>query len=287
MCHGLPLGQIFAPDQGSTGFSDAVSSMSEDLPDELGYLQHPICRHWLDAVALDPALFQVDWVSRADIRASIVTPSNTPTEEHPFDQSLFSLDYGLAFRLHRDCALALMPKTTLAHYLSCEANTIKYAFPEGSTLHGAVAEACPYMWIFRPPIYKTWLTKFGFNGFIDTASLPPYFTEFLSVPMKWKDAEAWKLPLEMMEESEARVDEAKEVEYSSLATSIAIRLDAATLALVRSAKPSPAASPLTNATLILRLATVVSTSLTSPPPRFKAAHTAGVGHAGATRATGF
>jgi hypothetical protein len=44
MCHGLPLGQIFAPDQGSTGFREALFLMGEGLPDELGYLNHPICR---------------------------------------------------------------------------------------------------------------------------------------------------------------------------------------------------------------------------------------------------
>jgi hypothetical protein len=137
------------------------------------------------------------------------------------------LDYGLAFRIHHDCALALMPKTTLAHYLSCEANTIKYAFPEGTTLHGAMAEACPYMWIFHPPKYTSWLTKFGFNGFIDTATMPPYFTEFLSVPMKWRETEAWQLPLETLEESEARLDEVEEMEYCSLATSIASKAAAA------------------------------------------------------------
>jgi hypothetical protein len=51
--------------------------------------------------------------------------------------------------------------------------------------------------------------------------MPPYFTEFLSVPMKWRETEAWPLPLETVEESEARLDEVEEMEYSSLATSIA------------------------------------------------------------------
>jgi hypothetical protein len=243
MCHGLPLGQIFAPEQGSTGFRDALFLMSADLPDELGYLNHPIFCRWLDAVALDPATFQVDWVSRADIKDSIVTPSDTPTDAKPFVRSLFSLDYGLvAFRIHRDCALASMPKTTLAHYLSCEANIIKYAFPKGCTLHGAVAEACPYMWIFRPPKYTTWLTKFGFNGFIDLATLPPYFSDFLIVHMKWKEAEAWQLPLETLDESQARLDEADEMEYSSLATSIANQVAAATSAAgKRKAVPADAA----------------------------------------------
>ena len=44
--------------------------------------------------------------------------------------------------------------------------------------------------------------------------------------MKWKGADAWTLPLETMEESQGRADKANEMEYSSLATSIAKKVAA-------------------------------------------------------------
>jgi hypothetical protein len=100
--HGLPMGQIFAPDLGAEGLRSALDVMAPGLSDELGYLQHPLFRCWLELATDDPDSICTYWVARADVKYSLVTPEDVSTSAQPFSLPLFSLDYGLAYGLHRE-----------------------------------------------------------------------------------------------------------------------------------------------------------------------------------------
>jgi hypothetical protein len=112
--HGLPMGQSFTADIGADSFATAIDSMATDLADDIGFICHPWLCHWLDLVKANPMHFCMQWVSQADIHDSIANPAEPPSVAIPLSMPLFSLDYGLAYSLHRDCIVRRIRQT---HYL--------------------------------------------------------------------------------------------------------------------------------------------------------------------------
>jgi hypothetical protein len=106
--HGLPLGQIFSVTCGAEGLGEALDQMVPGLAAELEFLLHPWCCRWLDLVKATPSAFVTKWVTCDDIRDSLVLQDTAPDPAKLFSLPLFSLDYGLAYKLHRDCILALV-----------------------------------------------------------------------------------------------------------------------------------------------------------------------------------
>jgi hypothetical protein len=150
--HGLPMGQIFAPDLEAEGFSSALDAMAPGLSDELGYLQHPLFRRWLELATDDPDRICTHWVARADVKDSLVTSEDvSTTPAKPFSLPVFFLDYGLAFGLHRDCIIASTKRLILKRFLLYEQAARQHTFPSGSTLYGTSVERSVYLWITRPP----------------------------------------------------------------------------------------------------------------------------------------
>jgi hypothetical protein len=70
------MGQIFAINLGAEGFSSTLDVMAPGLSDELGYLQHPWFRPWLELVKDDPDCMCTHWVARANVKDSLVTPKD-------------------------------------------------------------------------------------------------------------------------------------------------------------------------------------------------------------------
>jgi hypothetical protein len=111
----------------------------------------------LELVKDDPDRLCTHWVTRADVKDSIVTPEDVSTPARPFSSlPVFSLDYGLAYGLHRDCIIASMKKLILKRFLLYEQAAHQHAFPSGSTLYGTSVERSMYLWIARPPKIRSW-----------------------------------------------------------------------------------------------------------------------------------
>ena len=138
--HGFPMGQIFSTDLGADGFTNAMDSLATDLAEDIGFISHPWFWRWLDLVKDNPQQFQTQWVSRADIQASIVRPEEPSSAETPFSLFLFSLDYSLAYVLHRDCIIASTKALILKRFLQYEKAAREHAFPIGSPLYGTRIE---------------------------------------------------------------------------------------------------------------------------------------------------
>jgi hypothetical protein len=115
--HGLPMGQIFSMELGMDGFVEALEAMAPGLAEDLGYVSHPWFRCWLDVVKASPTSLQMDWVARSNVSDSITLTEAAATRAKPFSLALFSLNYSLAYRLHRDCLLALISKMILLRFL--------------------------------------------------------------------------------------------------------------------------------------------------------------------------
>jgi hypothetical protein len=108
MYHGHPMGQIFSTDLSADGFVEALEAMATGLPNELGYVQHA----WSH-----PERLKTNWVQQSDIQDSLVLPLDKALPTKPFSLPLFSLDYGLAYSLHRDCMILRMTKTVLKIFI--------------------------------------------------------------------------------------------------------------------------------------------------------------------------
>jgi hypothetical protein len=213
------MGQIFATDLGADGFCSALDTMAPGLADELGYLHHPWFRRWLELVQSHSARLCTHWVARTDVQASIVLPEDTPTQVRPFSLSVFSLDYGLAYSLHRDCIIASTKKLVLKRYLQYEQAALKHAFPAGSTLHGTSVERSAYLWIARPPKIRSWHKDMGIAGFLKPETLPAYFQDRVAIYVGWNEP-APSVPWESNEEAQLRLSEEDVFDQSDLASQI-------------------------------------------------------------------
>jgi hypothetical protein len=217
--HGLPMGQIFSTELGADGFADAIDSMAPGLADDIGFIRHPWLHHWLDLVKSNPQPFRTQWVSQVDIRDSIPSPEEPPTAELPFSMPLFSLDYGLAYALHRDCIVASTKALILKQFLQYEKAARLHAFPIGSQLHGTCIERSVYLWIVRPPQIKSWHCDLGIAGFIKPSTLPAYFRCRVTIYVAWNKA-APLAPWETNEETQIRLSEDDVFENIELASQI-------------------------------------------------------------------
>jgi hypothetical protein len=74
-----------------------------------------------------------------------VSPEETPTNTQPFSLPVFSLNYGLAYALHRDCIVTSTKKIILKRYLLYEKDAHLHAFPAGWPLHGTCTERSIYL----------------------------------------------------------------------------------------------------------------------------------------------
>lgn len=134
------------------GFGYALDQMVPGLIAELEFLSHQWCHHWLDLVKANPSTSFTDSVMCDDIHESLVLQDVALDPAKPFLLLDFLLDYGLlAYKLHRDCILASVSTTMIKHFLLYEQAMIQFAFPLGSTLHGACIKHCAYLWIAHPP----------------------------------------------------------------------------------------------------------------------------------------
>jgi hypothetical protein len=219
MYHGLPMGQIFSTDLGADGFVEALEAMAAGLPDELGYVQHAWFRRWLDIARSHPERLETNWVQRSDIQDSLVLPLDEATPTNPFSLPLFSLDYGLAYSLHRDCIISRMTKTVLKRFLSYEERAKLHAFPPGTTLHGTCAAKCVYLWKARPPMHRSWRKDHGIAGFIKNNSLPLYFHDRVEILQGW-NTQSLEIPWETTEETQLHLDNADTLSQSALATQV-------------------------------------------------------------------
>lgn len=214
--HGLPVGQIFATSLGADGFSDALDAMAAGLSAELGFVTHAWFRQWLELAASNPGSLATNWVQREDIKEAIVLPTDVTSPDKPFSLALFSLDYGLAYGLHRDCITSRMTKTVLSHFLQYEAKAIIDTFPVGTPLHGTCPAKCVYLWKARPPLHKSWHRDHGISGFVRNELLPTFFHDRLEILQGWNHA-AVELPWESEDETRIRIDEADTFSNSVLA----------------------------------------------------------------------
>jgi hypothetical protein len=216
--HGLPMGQIFVPDLGTEGFSSALDAMAPGLSNELSYLQHPLFHQWLELAKDDPDRICTHWVARTNVKDSLVTPKvSTPAK--PFSLPVFSLDYGLAYGLHRDCIIASTKRLILKRFLLYEQAACLPAFPLGTTLYGTSVERSVYLWIARPPKIRSWHKDLGIAGFIKPDSLPPYFRDCVVIYVAWNEP-APIVPWESDEEAQLRLSEEDVFKQSDIASQV-------------------------------------------------------------------
>jgi hypothetical protein len=157
----------------------------------------------------------MDWVQRNDIKDLFVLPADVPSAEKPFPQALFTLDYGLAHALHRDCITSPMSKIVLSHYLQYKVKCIEHAFLVGSMQHGTSAARCSFLWKARPPLHKSWHRDHGISGFVRNELLPPYFQDRVEILLGWNQV-AVALPWESKEETRVRINESETMSNSVL-----------------------------------------------------------------------
>jgi hypothetical protein len=210
------MGQIFSTELGAEHFSEALDAMAPGLSEEVGFVNHAWFRRWLDLAKTHPTTIQTDWVARDDLKESLVLPDQPNTSLRPFSLPLFSLDYGLAYSLHRDCILSRMTKTILKRFLAYEEGAKLHAFPEGSTLHGTCAAKCVYLWKARPPSHRAWHKDHGIAGFIKNETLPSYFHDRVEIVHGWND-KSLEIPWETEEETRLRLEESDTLSNSALA----------------------------------------------------------------------
>jgi hypothetical protein len=213
------MGQIFATDLGADGFGSALDAMAPGLADELGYLQHPWFRRWLELAKAHPDHLCTHWVARVDVRDSIVLPEEISTPARPFSLPVFSLDYGLAYGLQPDCIIASTKKLILKRFLLYEQAAHQHAFPSGSTLYGTCVERSVYLWIARPPKIRSWHKDLGIAGFLKPETLPPYFHDRVVIYVSWNEP-APVVPWESDEEAQLRLLEEDVFEQSDIASQV-------------------------------------------------------------------
>jgi hypothetical protein len=91
-------------------------------------------------------------------------------------------------------------KLVLKSFLTYETNACQYAFPYGTTLHGACIEKSVYLWLAHPPSIKKWHANFGLAGFMKKDTLPPYFHDRIIIYASWNlpsPAAPWETAEEM------------------------------------------------------------------------------------------
>jgi hypothetical protein len=189
--------------------------MADGLSNELGYVSHAWFRRWLKLAASNLSSLAMDWVQRNDIKDLFVLPADVPSAEKPFPQALFTLDYGLAHALHRDCITSPMSKIVLSHYLQYKVKCIKHAFLVGSMQHGTSAARCSFLWKARPPLHKSWHRDHGISSFVRNELLPPYFQDKVEILQGWNQV-AMVIPWESKEEARVRIDESETMSNSAL-----------------------------------------------------------------------
>jgi hypothetical protein len=201
--HGLPIGQIFAPDIQLASLKLALSAMGlSTIPP---WLDHPIVAAWF-ALSLTPSAQPppIPFMSGSVLAPRLPSAMFRATAAALQDTALI-----FANKMRHACVTRVYPKATTTAWLTYLAKahpgTFDQALPQ---LHALPPEDNPYLVVVRPSATSTWAKRYGYVAWgANEAHFPPYFRAYLSSIHLIRTAEKDppKLPLLTWdEETEAR-----------------------------------------------------------------------------------
>jgi len=206
--HGLPLGQIFAPDITLVALKTALAAMG--LTTIPTWLDHPVVDAWLthfaDVSAKPPP---IPFTSGATLAPRLPAAMFRSTIDALQDTALI-----FANKMRHACVRVVYPKTTHTAwqvYLDkAHPGTFELALPK---IHALPPIDNPFIFIVRPSATGTWGSRYGYKNWDQNeAHFPPSFRDYLTSihHIRSVDKDPLNLPLltwdEEVEARQARDD---------------------------------------------------------------------------------